>query len=105
LDKRPSEALGIFGNLMTGSMREDQLNFGMFLDLGGRDVYEGESDGRNGVRALGNNTLITQKQNFKGLNLRGERAVFLDGEYSPNVLRLAPLTLDKEPAKAKSAKP
>jgi len=82
-----NEACGISRGLETGTIREDMLNLGMFLDLGGRDAYEGQPD-----RPLRDNARIVQPRRFPSLNLKSECGVFLDGEYTTGVLRLGPWT-------------
>ena len=82
--------LGAYGTFRTGTIREDLATLGLFMDLGGADIYEGV---RPFVRPLGDNTLVPQPRDHPTLGLRTERAVFLDGEYGGmEALPLGPKT-------------
>ncbi|MCC5874953.1 MAG: hypothetical protein JJU11_01920, partial [Candidatus Sumerlaeia bacterium] len=59
-----------------GTAREDALNFGIFLDLGGNDTYNARRPGP------GNDAMWTWPRKHPNLDLRSEIGIGLDGEYS-----------------------
>ncbi len=66
-----------------GTLREDRLNVGLFLDTGGTDRYESLHGGNN---------QIWVQEPSKGIRLKSELGVGLDGEFKRVNLRLRPLT-------------
>jgi len=66
-----------------GTLREDRLNVGIFLDTRGNDRYE--------IPHGGDNRLWIQ-QPSKGIRLKSELGVGLDGDFVKPYLRLRPLT-------------
>jgi len=72
-----------------GTLREDMLSAGIFLDTGGKDIYK--------TLRGADDTLWIQNPS-KGIILKSEKGVGLDGEFKEVDLRLRPLT--ERPANA-----
>lgn len=66
-----------------GTMREDRLNLGLFLDAGGEDQYSSQH---------GRNNFLWKQKPSQGIVLKSEKGVGIDGEFSDVDLRLQPLT-------------
>ena len=78
-----AEAMGRGQFSKWGTLREDRLNVGLFIDAGGKDEY---------VSPHGGNDRGWRQQATKGIMLKSESGVGLDGEFEAVDLRMAPLT-------------
>jgi len=78
-----SEALGRAQFSKWGTLREDYLNVGLFVDAGGQDLYK-TPHGMNNQKWV--------QIPSRDLSLKSELGIGLDGDFSKVNLRLRPLT-------------
>ena len=77
------EALGLGQFSKWGTLREDRINVGMFIDASGNDRYD---------IPHGRNNQVWIQAPSKGFSLKSELGVGLDGDFEEINLRLRPLT-------------
>ena len=90
---RGCRALGASAMSQWGNLREDLVNLGLFMDLGGRDTYPSHC-----ARA-GNDAAWAALRTWPQLNLRSEAGAGLDGQW-PMPFSIRPMTTSAAPTKA-----
>ncbi len=80
--------LGAYNNSELGTLREDFLNVGIFLDTQGNDTYPGPP--------AADSSIWIREREHPQYELLSEKGVGLDGDYTKLPLRFEPYTEDKK---------